>query len=286
MRAGEKIRQYLLERIIGAGGMGEVWSAWDSALGRRVAIKVMRGSLVETPAFRDRFVAEAQRQAKLDHPNIPRVHDYFIDGRATCLVLQLIDGESVDAIIERDGALPLETAVSIAKDFLSALNYAHQRGIIHRDVKPSNIILDRHGQAYLIDFGIALAIGEARMTRTGAFVGTFEYTSPEQIRTPRNVDHRTDVYSSGCVVYEMLTGRPPFVAAEGNSTFDIERAHVFEAPPPLRRRRPEIPEELEHVVLLALAKGVDERLPGCGEFRRLLGRALDRRRSSRWRRPG
>jgi serine/threonine protein kinase len=255
--------------------MGEVWAAWDESLDRDVAIKMIRGSLVDNDQFRNRFLAEARRQARLSHPNIPRVYDHFTENGASCLVLQRIDGRSLQSIVDTGGALEIPRAISIAGDVLSALDYAHQRGIIHRDVKPSNIIVDHDGRGHLIDFGISVAVGEARFTKTGAFVGTFEYSSPEQIRQPQHVDHRTDVYSAGCVLYEMLTGRPPFIDSGSGSGFHIQQAQVFEKPKSLRQLRPHIPQEIDNVVLWSLEKNVETRLSGCSEFSRLLTRALE-----------
>ena len=274
MHSGERIRQYRLKAQLGQGGMGEVWFAWDETLDREVAIKVMRGSLIDSDEFRARFLSEARRQARLAHPNIPPVYDYFADAAQTCLVLQLINGKSLKALLESKAPLEVPVAIGIARDFLAALDYAHQCGVVHRDVKPSNILVSSDGVAHLIDFGVAIAVGEARLTKTGRFVGTFEYSSPEQVRTPQKVDHRTDVYSAGCVVYEMLTGRPPFLGADDGGEFEVQHAQVFDNPKPMRELRPSIPEGVDRVVQWSLEKDPADRLPGCGEFRRLLAENL------------
>jgi serine/threonine-protein kinase len=161
----------------------------------------------------------------------------------------------------------------ILQGLLSGLNYAHLHGVIHRDVKPSNVLIDKNGQSYLIDFGIALAIGEDRRTRTGQTIGTPHYMSPEQIVTPKEIDHRSDVYSVGCVFYEMLTGRPPFIAdaVTGEGTdFSIKKAHVNIEPLPPAERVNTIPTYINDIIMYALQKKPENRLPGCQEFLRLL----------------
>jgi serine/threonine-protein kinase len=259
--------------------MGQVWRAWDSESRRRVAMKILAGTLVSSVEFQQRFVSESERHARLNHPNIVRFLDWFTEGAESFLVLELIDGISLKGRLERDRIIPIQEAVSIGADMLSALDYAHQRGVIHRDVKPGNILLDRAGKAYLIDFGIAIAVGEIRLTRTGTYVGTPLYTSPEQILRPRSVDHRTDVYSAGCVLYEMLAGRPPFLppSEAEDSDFAIKQAHVHDPPIPPRQLNPRIPEPMSALILRSMAKDRDQRLPGCGEFRRQLLESAGRR---------
>jgi eukaryotic-like serine/threonine-protein kinase len=164
---------------------------------------------------------------------------------------------------------------------LRALDYAHRHGIVHRDVKPSNVLVDHHGGVWLFDFGIAIAMGEQRRTRTGVTIGTVAYMSPEQIIHPKTIDHRSDVYSVGCLLYELLTGRPPFVKGQegvGSTDFALQQAHVKMQPVNPRRRVSSIPADLDDIIMRALAKDPDERLPGCGEFVRLLdqvGKSVD-----------
>ncbi len=273
MQEGDKIRDYILEEKIGEGGMGEVWRARHAILDRRVAIKAMARHLESDPEFGRRFLQEAQSQARLSHPRIVGVSDFFAEGGQYFLVMPLLSGESLaDRLHEIQAPLPVSDALIIARDVLEALDYAHQQGVIHRDVKPSNILLDREGHASLTDFGIALSLGRQRVTHTTASLGTPHYMSPEQIRSPRSVDHRTDVYSFGCVLYEMLTGHPPFAdAADAEDTdFALKEAHVYRVPESLRKRNPHVPAWLDAVVLRALAKNPDERFSGCGEFRRTL----------------
>jgi len=276
MQTGQRIRDYILGEKIGEGGMGEVWSAVHEVLHRQVAIKAMAARLARDPQFEERFLQEARSQAILQHPRILGVTDFFREGGEYYLVMPLVSGRPLDErIAEARGPLPLAEAVHIASEVLDALDYAHQRGIIHRDVKPSNILLDRDGRAYLTDFGIALLVGQDRRTRTGTSLGTPYYMSPEQIRAPRKIDHRSDVYSAACVIYEMLAGRPPFVPEEGEGDVDfvVKEAHVQRAPEPIRRWNPAVPAAVDAAVLRALAKPPDERYGGCGEFRRALDTA-------------
>lgn len=273
MREGTKIRDYIFEEKIGEGGMGEVWRARHAILDRQVAIKAMARHLEADPEFGRRFLQEAQSQARLSHPNIVGVSDFFSEDGQYFLVMPLLSGKNLaDRLHERQGPLPLEEALTVARDVLAALDYAHQQGVIHRDVKPSNILLDDEGHAALTDFGIALSLGRTRVTQATTSLGTPHYMSPEQIRSPRDVDHRTDVYSFGCVFYEMLTGRPPFAEASAadDTDFALKEAHVYRAPESLRKWNPRIPAWLDAVVLRALAKNPDERFLGCGEFRRTL----------------
>jgi serine/threonine-protein kinase len=269
MRAGQQVRDYVFEQRIGEGGMGEVWRAVHLGLRRMVAVKVIR----EGPAgstFRDRFVREAQAMARLDHPHIVPIREFFASGGTGFLVMGLIQGKS----LESRGRLPLDLALRIASQVLDALNFAHQQGVIHRDVKPSNILLDEHNHAYITDFGIALVAGTqriTRLTRSGTAVGTPEYMSPEQITTPADIDHRTDVYSFGCVLYEMLTGQPPFGSRDlGTTEFELLQAHVTRTPLPLRKHNVDVDRHTESVVMRALAKDPDERFAGCGEMAQAL----------------
>ena len=272
---GQPCGKYVLEHVLGEGGMGVVWQAWDPENSRHVAIKVVAEGLLTDPGIEARFQNEVRRHARLDHPNIVKLLDTFSFNNQQCMVMALVPGESLATLMERtpNHALSVESTIPIFTDILSALDYAHRNGILHRDVKPSNILLDSKHRAYLADFGIAIAVGEARLTRAGVAVGTAEYMSPEQIRTPEHIDHRTDVYSAGCVLYEMLTGRPPFVHSElGGATADIALrvAHIKETPVSPQQRRPSIPPDISDVVMSALNKDPDQRPQGCAEFSRLL----------------
>lgn len=269
MRVGFVVRNYVLEEKIGEGGMGEVWRSRHQMLNKPVAIKVMVERLLTDPSFEARFIHEAQAQARLQHPHIIGATDFFCEQGRYYLVMPMIEGYSLEERLTR-GPMSIEEALWISADALAALDYAHQQAVIHRDVKPSNILIDRNGRAYLTDFGIALMMGQERRTRTGIAIGTPHYMSPEQILRPRSVDHRTDVYSFGCVLYEMLTGRTPFEVgdAEEDTDYVIKEAHVHRAPRPLSQFNPSIPPMVDAIVMRALAKNPDERFVSCGEFAR------------------
>jgi serine/threonine-protein kinase len=258
--------------------MGVVWQALDLAQNEPVAIKAVANDLVNDPEFKIRIQDEAHRHQRLQHPNIVPILDVFEADGETCIAMQLIEGTSLHNLLESkvDNRLEIHEAIPIIQDILRALNYAHQQGIVHRDVKPSNVLLDKDNRALLIDFGIALAMGEERRTRTGQIIGTPAYMSPEQITKPQSIDHRSDVYSVGCVFYEMLTGRPPFVRGEegvGDTDFAIQHAHVTKKPVSPQSRVPNIPPDLDELIMAALAKDPNERIPGCQEFLRLLEQA-------------
>ncbi|MEO6823381.1 MAG: serine/threonine-protein kinase [Nitrosospira sp.] len=267
---------YQLERILGQGGMGVVWQAWDSEKRQHVAIKVVAEGLLADPGISARFEDELRRHARLNHPNIVRLLDTFSVNDQQCMVMSLIHGESLAALLEHvpNHTLPLNLAIQIFTDILSALDYAHLNGILHRDIKPPNILLNSEQRAYVSDFGISIAIGEARRTRAGISVGTPEYMSPEQIRTPDRIDHRTDVYNAGCVLYAMLTGRPPFIVSKSESDTTAElalrSAHVKEMPVPPHQRQPTVPRGVSDLIMSALSKDPSQRPQGCAEFSQLL----------------
>jgi serine/threonine-protein kinase len=189
--------------------------------------------------------------------------------------MELIQGTSLDHYLasREQKRLEIREAISIAGDILRALDHAHRHAIFHRDVKPSNVLLDKDNRALLIDFGIALAVGEDRRTRTGQTIGTPLYMSPEQITKPKEITYLSDVYSMGCLLYEMLTGRPPFVSGEddiGHADFALQEAHVKTRPINPQARIATIPDNLDRLVMAALEKDPGERIGGCGEFLRLL----------------
>jgi len=275
IRKRSRLSHYVIEELIAEGGMGSVWRARDTKQNQLVALKAVANDLIADPELKIRIQDEARRHQKLQHPNIVPVPDVFDADGQTCIVMKLIEGSSLAKMLEERPGHPLDIgeATRIVKDILQALDYAHRHGIVHRDIKPSNVLVDDTGWVWLFDFGIAIAMGEQRRTRTGITVGTHVYMSPEQITNPRKVDHRSDVYSVGCLLYELLCGRPPFVRGEdgvGDSDFALQQAHVNATPVSLRHRLASIPPDLDEIVMQALAKHPDDRIPGCQEFVRLL----------------
>lgn len=258
-----------IRSLIGEGAMGAVFLAENLALpDRTYAVKVLLNPITNAAMFQERFNEEARNQAGLDHPNIVRVHDYFTENGRYYLVMDYVDGEPLQALIKANGKLEEKRALEIMDDVLRGLDCAHQHGIVHRDVKPSNILVDRSGCARLTDFGIAIRAGEMRLTATGvAAVGTAAYMSPEQIRTPAEIDHRADVYSSGIVLFEMLCGDVPF---HGETDFAMQQQQVKARPPGVRSLNGAVSARVARIIQLALAKDPHDRIQGCERFRRML----------------
>lgn len=263
MEAKDRVRDFILEKKIGEGGVGEVWLAYHQALKKYYAIKVIFSHLSTEPHFHDRFIQEAITMVNLEHPHIVGAHDFFsMEGRSF-LVMSYIDGGSLQDQLKAQGPLPLNDTLQISKNILDALNFAHSRGVIHRDVKPSNILLKSDGHPYLVDFGISIVMGKPRITQFGTNIGTPEFMSPEQIKA-KAIDHRCDVYSYGCVMYEMLTGRPPFGSREeGKGDYEIMSGHLEQTPDPIRKFNPNVDEHIEAVVMRAMAKDPADRYHGC-----------------------
>ena len=255
--------------------MAEVWEARHDQLGSRAAIKFLLPEFARNKDLQGRFLNEGKRQAQLQHPNIIPAMDFFqVEGRSF-LVMRYVEGENLEARLNKNNpALTLKEVQSISSDILNALDYAHSKGVVHRDVKPSNMLLDPNGRVLLMDFGIALALTEEqRLTRTNTSMGTPDYMSPEQITRPLEVDFRSDIYSFGCVLYAMLSGNPPF-SSEGATAFSIHDRHVRAAPPPLIYRNPAIPQGVGKVVLKCLEKNPVNRYQTCGEIMPALEVAL------------
>lgn len=262
--------RYEIGDLVGRGGMADVYAGRDTRLGRPVAIKMLRSDLAADETFQERFRREAQSAASLNHPSIVAVYD---TGEAPdpkgatvpYIVMELVEGRTLRDIL-RDGRKILpERALSITADILSALDYSHRAGIIHRDIKPANVMLTPDGKVKVMDFGIARALTDASggMTQTQAVVGTAQYLSPEQARG-EVVDTRSDLYSTGCLLYELLTGRPPFV---GDSAVSVAYQHVSEEATPPSALAPDVPEALDRIVMKALAKDKEQRYGSADEFR-------------------
>lgn len=261
--------RYELGEIIGFGGMSEVHMARDTRLHRDVAVKVLRADLARDPSFYLRFRREAQNAAALNHPAIVAVYDTgeaeTASGPLPYIVMEYVDGVTLRDIVHTDGPIPYRRAIEIIADACQALNFSHQHGIIHRDVKPANIMISKAGAVKVMDFGIARALADAgnSVTQTAAVIGTAQYLSPEQARG-EPVDARSDVYSLGCVLYEILTGEPPFI---GDSPVAVAYQHVREDPVPPSQKHSGISPELDAVVLKALAKNPDNRYQSAAEMR-------------------
>jgi serine/threonine-protein kinase len=244
--------RYAVERELGRGGMATVYLARPADQGQLVAIKVMHSNLADALDSK-RFRREMGIAASLTHPLIVPLHDSGSLGGVLYYIMPYVDGESLYERLQRDRRLPLEDALRIAHDVAAALGYAHGRGVLHRDVKPENILL-AGGRALIADFGLARAIGAAdyaKLTETGVIVGTLYYMSPEQLREERDLDQRADIYSLGCILYEMLSGGPPYT---GRSLTEVASRILRASVPSVRRLRSDVPETVDLVIGRALAK--------------------------------
>ncbi|MFD8705261.1 protein kinase [Kitasatospora sp. NPDC059648] len=242
--------RYELVEMLGVGGMATVWRGIDRVLGRQVAVKVLNGGLADDPRFAERFSREAQHAAMLVHPRIVMVFDSGVDQDTPFIVMELVQGRSLAAVLVQQPNLPVERAVGIAAAVCEALAVAHGAGLVHRDIKPGNIMITDDGGVKVVDFGIARAGSSSNLTQTASVLGTAAYLSPEQA-TASALDGRTDLYAVGCVLTEMLTGETPFTA---ESPVAIAFKHVSEQPQPPSARRPGLPPALDAVVLRLLAK--------------------------------
>jgi serine/threonine protein kinase len=258
---GEMLGHFLLQDFIGGGGMGVVFKALDTTLDRIVAVKVVAPRQVGDEDLQRRFLVEAQSTARLDHPNIARVHYIGRDRGLPYIVFEYIDGENIRDVVSQRGPLPVAEAISYVYQIAHALAHAWQREVVHRDIKPSNILVTIDGQAKLVDMGLARLRQindetEQELTATGITLGTFDYISPEQARDPRLADTRSDVYSLGCTLFYMLAGQAPF--AQGTALQKLLQ-HQSDRPPDLRSFRSDIPDSVSRVVRRMLAKAPADR---------------------------
>ncbi|MFF4562502.1 Stk1 family PASTA domain-containing Ser/Thr kinase [Streptomyces sp. NPDC001435] len=269
--------RYELGQVLGRGGMAEVYLAHDTRLGRTVAVKTLRADLARDPSFQARFRREAQSAASLNHPAIVAVYDTgedYIDGVSIpYIVMEYVDGSTLRELLHSGRKLLPERAMEMTIGILQGLEYAHRSGIVHRDIKPANVMLTRNGQVKVMDFGIARAMGDSgmTMTQTAAVIGTAQYLSPEQAKGEQ-VDARSDLYSTGCLLYELLTVRPPFV---GDSPVAVAYQHVREEPQPPSVFDPEITPEMDAIVLKALVKDPNYRYQSADEMRADIEACLD-----------
>jgi serine/threonine protein kinase len=252
---GTPFGRYRLLALLGRGGMGEVWRAHDTDTDRIVAIKLLPASLSADEEFQQRFRREAHAAARLNNPHVIPIHHYGeIDGQLY-VDMRLIEGRDLETVLA-DGPLDPARAVRIIEQIARALHAAHKIGLIHRDIKPSNILLDGDDFAYLIDFGIARTMDETRMTKSGNTIGTFHYIAPERLDTRTEDDARADIYSLACVLYESLTGRPPF---PGDSMAQLVNAHLNTPPPRPSTTQPNMPPQVDDVIATGMAKDPNQR---------------------------
>src|SRR3954447_1465691 len=269
--------RYELGELIGYGGMAEVHLGRDLRLNRDVAIKVLRADLARDPSFLNRFRREAHSAAGLNHPSIVSVYDTGEDAGPDgtpqpFIVMEYVHGRTLRDIVKSEGRLPVRRAMEIVAEVCSALDFSHRNGIIHRDVKPANVMITPQGAVKVMDFGIARAVADnaATVTQTANVIGTAQYLSPEQARG-ESVDARSDVYSTGCLLYELITGVPPF---QGDSPVAVAYQHVRENPVVPSARNPELPRVLDSIVMKSLAKNQQNRYQSTGEMEEDLQRAL------------
>ncbi|MDP9295115.1 MAG: Stk1 family PASTA domain-containing Ser/Thr kinase [Actinomycetota bacterium] len=260
--------RYRVETLLGQGGMAEVYRGTDTVLGRAVAIKMLAPQYAKDQSFVDRFRREAQAAARLNQPNVVGVYDTGSDDGIHYIVMEYVEGRTLADFLSRGGRLLPERAIELTEAVCLALTDAHRAGIVHRDIKPGNIMVTRSGEVKVMDFGIARAASAETVTATATVLGTASYLSPEQAQG-QPVDARSDIYSLGVVLYEMLTGRVPFT---GDSAVAVAYKHVQEQPVPPSQLNPDVSPALESVVMRALAKNPDNRYQSADEFRQDLER--------------
>jgi serine/threonine protein kinase len=267
---GKQIQNYRIERLIGEGGMGNVYLGVHTLIGRKVAIKALNPGLAKNPEIRERFKNEASMLSQLHHPNIVQLYDYVEMDDGIFLVMEYAEGQPLDEYIEKvTGPIPEEKALPLFAKILDGVAYAHKKNVVHRDIKPSNIIVNAEGKVKILDFGIAKIIGDSnhKLTKTGTKLGTVLYMSPEQVKG-QGLDLRTDIYSLGITLFEIVTGRCPF---DSNSTeYEVYKKIVEEPLPDARNFYPALSAHCAQVIFKATEKDPANRFQTCAEFKNFL----------------
>ncbi|WP_170061121.1 serine/threonine protein kinase [Spirosoma aerolatum] len=263
---GRLIHHYRVESLLGEGGMGTVYQATDTHLERPVAVKMLHTHLVSQTSFMERFRNEALILARLNHPNIAVVYNFLQDGSDYFMAMEFVEGDSLEALIRKAGALPAPVAAEIVRQGLEGLSHAHRKGILHRDIKPANLMLTPEGTVKLMDFGIARVIGNQRLTQVNRIVGTLEYMAPELVQGEAP-SAASDIYAMGILLYELLSGKLPFAS---RTDYALMQAIVQEKPTALRKLNPQVPKELEAIVHKALDKNPTKRFADAKEFQKAL----------------
>ena len=267
LQVGSTVGDYQVMSVLGAGGMGKVYKVRNVISDRVEAMKVLLPDLGNAPELADRFMREIKLQASLEHPNIAALHTALRVDNQLLMLMEFVEGVTLDQKL-KDGPLPVDAAVDYMRQILSALEYAHARGVIHRDIKPANMMLTPAGVVKLMDFGIAKAATDHRLTMTGTTLGSLYYMSPEQIQGTVAIDARSDLYSAGVTLYELVTARRPF---DGTSQFEIMSAHLNKMPAAPIEVDPRLPQVLNDIILMSVAKSPDARFQTAGAFRNALG---------------
>ncbi len=259
---GKIIENYRIVSVLGRGGMGIVYKAYDTKLDRYVAIKMLNSQSLSKERFIERFKREAKNQAKLSHPNIVTVYGFIEYSNLLGIVMEYVEGESLEKVIERQGRFNLYDVIYILKQLLLGMGYAHNKGFVHRDIKPSNIILNKEGITKIMDFGISKSMVDDSMTKTGSKVGTVYYMSPEQVKG-QEVTNRSDIYSIGCTAFEMIVGHPPF---DSQSEYDVMDSHIKKNAPRISDQMAGVSTQIDAVILKALEKNPLNRYSSCEEM--------------------
>jgi serine/threonine-protein kinase len=268
---GTVFGHYRVTQKLGQGGVGDVWKAIDLSLDREVALKVLRPELAAQPEVVARFRAEALALAKLNHPNIATIHGFHVEGAAPFMVMEYVHGQTLHALVRGFGRMDVQRAIPLFLQVLDGIQHAHEHGIVHRDLKASNVMLSQSGVVKVLDFGIARRVGSVHLTRGSHSLGTPTWMAPEQVRG-EETDARTDVYALGLLLYWLVAARLPF---EGETEFVVQRAHLEQEPPSPRSFAPDLPRPIEQAILRALAKERARRCPSVAQLRFELGEAFE-----------